>query len=255
MAKTQQMSDLILVVEDDDLARDAIRTLLAGEGFVVDTAADGAEMRARLSVRIPQIVLMDVKLPGEDGFALTRFLRSKYSLGIIILTTKTELIDRVVGLEIGADDYVTKPYQPRELMARIRSLARRLAEPSAKIRRSAGNGGTQAAPREVCIAGGTFDTSQRKLISASGDTVDLTSSEVKALRAFIENTKTPISRESLMKTVFNRDWSPTDRSIDVLVAKLRRKLDDALGAQTAIKAVRGVGYEFCLDVERTGTFK
>ena len=116
----------ILVVEDEPLPREAVRAYLESEGFDVDTAEDGDDMRARLEVAVPAIVLMDIRLPGEDGFELTRYLRENYSLGIIILTTKSELVDRVVGLEIGADDYLTKPYENRELLARIRSLLRRL---------------------------------------------------------------------------------------------------------------------------------
>lgn len=236
-------SDLILVVEDDELAREGLQALLAGEGFTVDTAQDGEEMRKRLEQRVPRIVLMDVRLPEEDGFELTRYLRAHFQLGVIILTTKTELIDRVVGLEIGADDYVTKPYEPRELMARIRSLMRRMGATEGPL----GADGAGASSKKIRLAGGIFDATSRKLIGDKGDNADLTSSEIKALRALAENAQNPMSRAALMKTVFNRDWDPTDRSIDVLITKLRRKMADVLGEKTSIRAIRGVGYELCLD--------
>ena len=241
-------SDSVLVVEDDELARDGLRALLAGEGFAVETACDGHEMRERLKQRIPRVVLMDVRLPGEDGFELTRYLRSQYELGVIILTTKTELIDRVVGLEIGADDYVTKPYEPRELMARIRSLMRRMGVSQGPLgaTRDLSN---QNPPRDsrIQLAGGVFDSTSRKLIGLNGESADLTSSEIKALRTFANDRHGPISRASLMKAVFNRDWDPSDRSVDVLVTKLRRKLSDVIGPKTTIRSVRGVGYELCFD--------
>ncbi len=248
MRQVSSTSDLVLVVEDDDLTRDGLRALLAGEGFTVDVACDGDEMRTRMEERVPRVVLMDVRLPGEDGFELTRYLRAHYEVGVIILTTKTELIDRVVGLEIGADDYVTKPYEPRELMARIRSLMRRMGAsegPLGAAEKSAD--GVSASNRRIELPGGVFDATSRKLIGAEGESADLTSSEIKALRALADNRQSPISRASLMKTIFNRDWDPTDRSVDVLVAKLRKKISDVMGDKTAIRSVRGVGYELSVD--------
>ena len=236
----------ILVVEDEPLAREAVKTYLENEGFGVDTAQDGDEMRTHLETAIPAIVLMDVRLPGEDGFELTRYLRKNYNVGIIILTTKSELVDRVVGLEIGADDYLTKPYENRELLARIRSLLRRLDQVQSKTVNGSGDQ-SQSVPNyrfENCILNGQ----RRCLIGPDGEALDLTSSELRLLMAFVENPFSTLSRSDLMRTVCQRDWNPLDRSIDVLVTKIRRKLDGMTENPALIRSVRGVGYELAVDV-------
>ena len=236
----------ILVVEDEPLIREAVRAFLESEGFVIDTAEDGDTMRASLESAIPDIVLMDIRLPGEDGFELTRYLRKNYDLGIIILTTKSELIDRVVGLEVGADDYITKPYESRELLARIRSLLRRLGM---KQSRFSGNGAIQSRTIPNYRFGNCVLNSERRcLVGPDGETLDLTSSELRLMQAFVENPFSALSRSDLMQTVYQRTWNPLDRSIDVLVTKLRRKLDGMTDNPAMIRSVRGIGYELAADV-------
>ncbi|MEQ8735282.1 MAG: response regulator transcription factor [Rhodospirillaceae bacterium] len=243
--------DGILIVEDDRLAREALQSFLTDEGFNVQTAGNGDEMRSCLNSAIPSVVLMDLRLPGEDGFELTRYLRDSFDLGIIILTTKTELVDRVVGLEIGADDYVTKPYQPRELLARIRSLLRRL-ETNAAIESSATHS-TKFTDVPVGIfqfAGCALDGERRKLNGPNGELVDLTTGEIKLLSVLVQNPYVAMSRADLMQAIYHREWNPLDRSIDVLVTKVRRKLEKLTGDVSLIRSVRGIGYELAVAVEK-----
>ncbi len=243
-------SDRILIVEDDQLARDALQKFLTDEGFSVQAAGNGEEMRSCLSISIPAVVLMDLRLPGEDGFELTRYLRDSFDLGIIILTTKTELVDRVVGLEIGADDYVTKPYQPRELLARIRSLLRRL-ETNAVIELMATSitKSTDVPVGLFQFAGCALDGERRKLNGPNGELVDLTTGEINLLSILVQNPYVAMSRADLMEAIYHREWNPLDRSIDVLVTKVRRKLEKLTGDVSLIRSVRGVGYELAAPVE------
>lgn len=241
----------ILVVEDDVLARETLDTLLTKEGWHVDSAGDGKEMRALLENSIPSIVLMDVHLPGEDGFELTRYLRDHHELGIIMLTAKSDLIDRVVGLEIGADDYVTKPYQPRELLARIKSLFRRLEVNAANDAKTSVDGTSTVPVSQFRFSGCILDGERRKLVGPKGEFLDLTTSELSLLSAFVQNPHAALSRADLMQLVYNREWNATDRSIDVLAAKVRRKLEDLTGDATLIRSVRGIGYELAATVEKT----
>ncbi|MEQ8510074.1 MAG: response regulator transcription factor [Rhodospirillaceae bacterium] len=244
-------SDGILIVEDDQLAREALQSFLTDEGFNVQTAGNGDEMRSCLKSSIPSVVLMDLRLPGEDGFELTRYLRDSFDLGIIILTTKTELVDRVVGLEIGADDYITKPYQPRELLARIRSLLRRLETNAAMESAATSTKKSTDIPVDLFkFAGCTLDGERRKLNGPNGELVDLTSGEIKLLSILVQNPYVAISRANLMQDVYDREWNPLDRSIDVLVTKLRRKLEKLTGNASLIRSVRGVGYELAAAAEK-----
>ncbi|MBT4740667.1 MAG: response regulator transcription factor [Rhodospirillaceae bacterium] len=246
---TPNESSRILVVEDDVLARETLQALLTKEGWHVDTAGDGIEMRALLEENIPSIVLMDVHLPGEDGFELTRFLRDHHELGIIMLTAKSDLIDRVVGLEIGADDYVTKPYQPRELLARIKSLFRRL-EVNAETEAITSANGTSSVPAtQYRFSGCVLDGERRKLVGPNGELLNLTTSELSLLGALVQNPHAALSRVDLMQLVYHREWNSTDRSIDVLAAKVRRKLEGITGDASLVRSVRGVGYELAASVE------
>ena len=239
----------ILVVEDDPFIREALQTYLEREGFAVDVTANGDGMRICLAGAVPTVVIMDLRLPGEDGIELTRYLRENYDLGIIILTTKSELIDRVVGLEVGADDYLTKPYEPRELLARIRSLLRRL---------EANKSGRETAPaqNQPCAQSASIyrfgdcvlNGARRCLIGPDGTSLDLTASELRLLNIFVENPFAILSRSDLMQTVYQRDWNPLDRSIDVLVTRIRRKLGGMTDNPAVIRSVRGVGYELATDV-------
>lgn len=239
----------VLVVEDDDLSRQTLEALLAKEGLVVDSAADGVEMRARLEDHTPTLVLMDLGLPGEDGLELTRYLRERHDPGIIMLTAKSELTDRITGLEVGADDYITKPYEPLELLARVKSLLRRMelnAESDSDPDSSSRDSGVST--DSYHFAGCVLDGENRKLVGACGTQLDLTTSELRLLSTFVQSPYTPISRGDLMQMVYGREWNPSDRSIDVLVAKLRRKLQGLVEDVSFVRSVRNVGYEFAVTV-------
>ncbi len=249
LAQQNNGSNRILVVEDDVVARDTLSALLCKEGWTVDIAGDGVEMKRLLEQNVPAIVLMDVHLPGDDGFELTRYLRDTYELGIIMLTAKSDLVDRVVGLEIGADDYVTKPYQPRELLARIKSLSRRLEVNAANDAQSAINSTPTVSVSQFRFSNCVLDGERRKLVGPNEELLDLTTSELSLLSAFVQNPYSALSRIDLMQLVYHREWNPTDRSIDVLAAKVRRKLESLTGDASLIRSVRGIGYEFAANVE------
>lgn len=242
-------STRVLVVEDDALSRQTLEALLTREGLVVDSAGDGIEMRARLENHTPTLVLMDLGLPGEDGLELTRYLRERHDPGIIMLTAKSELTDRITGLEVGADDYITKPYEPLELLARVKSLLRRMELNAESDAQPASSDRDQGIPTSTFrFAGCVLDGPSRKLIGTSGKTLDLTTSELRLLSMFVQNAYTPISRSDLMQAVYDREWNPTDRSIDVLVTKIRKKLEGLVEDVSFVRSVRNVGYEFAVTV-------
>lgn len=230
----------ILIVEDDRFVQKTLDTYLRGEGFQVSVAGDGEAMRKIVDRTRVDVVIMDLRLPGEDGFQLTRYLRENHSLGIIMLTSKNESVDRVVGLEIGADDYVTKPFDERELLARIRSLIRRLAGHKPQAQAVEG--------KPVRFAGWHFDPTLRTLAGDDGKAVELTSSEFNLLAVLVAAPGKVLSRDHLMSAVYKRDWQPMDRSIDVLVTRLRRKLESG-GRPAMIKTVRGSGYTLSAKIE------
>lgn len=243
----------ILVVEDDPFVQKSVKAYLAKEGYRVSLAKDGEEMR-RLVARDPvDLVIMDLKLPGEDGLQLTRFLKENYSVGIIMLTAKTEIVDRVVGLEIGADDYVIKPWDERELLARIHSVLRRTKSAPAEGPLRAGAGGTAHAV--VRFEGWEFNLDARRLTSATGEAQPLTTGEYNLLAEFVGNPGRVLSRDHLLGAVYSRDWEPFDRSIDVLVTRLRRKIEKDPKQPEMIKTVRGGGYVFAAPVVRAPAAK
>lgn len=233
----------ILVVEDDRFVRELVEIYLSSEGYQVTTVADGIAMRTVMAMSAVDLVIMDLKLPGEDGLTLTRYLRDRHEgLGIVILTTRNDAVDRVLGLDCGADDYVTKPFDQRELLARIRSVLRRLApvrgaaphpEPAAE------NG---APTHAVSFHGYSLDAENSTLISPDGDRVELTSSEARLLEHLARNSGRIMSRDLLMDLVLRRSRDPLDRSIDVLVTRIRHKIERNPRRPSLIKTVRGSGY-------------
>ena len=232
----------ILIVDDDVEIRRLTKTLLQDYGFLVTVAGSGREMAAALNEWHVDLVVLDVLMPGQDGFALCRDLRSRSELPIILLTALREESDRIVGLELGADDYMVKPFNPRELVARIRTILRR-----ARVR-------TIEPPQETrCVygfAGWRLDAGARELQSPDGALVALSAREFSLLLAFLSHPKCPLSRDRLADTVRGQDSSPFDRSIDILVSRLRRKLEGSGKEPTLIKTIRGEGYQFCADVTR-----
>ncbi len=226
----------ILVVEDDPFVRDVLDIYLRGEGYEVTLTADGKDMRRVLADKPVHLVIMDLRLPGEDGFALTRYLREQYPVGIIILSTRHEIMDRVVGLECGADDYLTKPFEERELLARIRSVLRRAgAVPAQTPRREVAHGKLPYQDWTLDLDAGTFS-------SKTAAEVMLTGNEGRLLAHLIRNAGHVQTREDLMASVLQREWDPMDRSIDVLITRLRHKIEADPKRPVMIKTVRGAGY-------------
>jgi two-component system, OmpR family, response regulator len=229
----------VLIVEDDGSVREMLASYLGDQGYAVQQAAGGSDMRTCLAEHVPDVVLLDVRLPGEDGLTLARFLRERYQVGIIMVTGANEVIDRVVGLEIGADDYVTKPFDPRELLARLKSVMRRLQGPA-----------TQAAlraekPVERVPVGRCFlEVASHRLLDVEGQEVPMTSMEYDLLKLFVSHPNRVLSRDQILNVTRNREWEPFDRSIDIRIARLRRKVEFDPDEPRAIRTVRGAGYMF-----------
>ncbi len=227
----------VLVVDDDQATREMLVEALSTHDFRALQAGDGAAMRSELEREAPDIVLLDIRLPGEDGLSLARFLRERYDVGIIMVTGSGDVIDRIVGLEIGADDYVAKPFDPRELMARIKSVLRRIqARPEAPV---ASGGG-----RRVTFGRCTLDLGAHQVFDADGTEVMVTHMEFDLLRVLYEHPGRALSRDQILTLTHNREWEPFDRSIDIRIARLRRKVEIDPDNPRAIRTVRGVGYMF-----------
>jgi two-component system phosphate regulon response regulator OmpR len=230
----------LLVVEDDALQRDLLVSVLAHRGFYVTSAADGAGLRAVLAESEPDLVLLDVGLPDEDGISLARYVREQLrDVGIIIVSGARETPDRVLGLEVGADDYIVKPYEPSELVARIRSILRRV-----RARSAATADGTQ-----VRMGRCVLDLGHRMLLDANGQGSGerLSLGEFDLLRTFAANPNRPLERDWLMEVTSHRERGAEDRSIDLRIARLRRKIEYNPSDPQAIRTVRGVGYMFAPD--------
>ena len=232
----------IVVVDDDPEIRTILEDYLTEEGYRVSTAEGGAEMRRILAQYRADLVILDVQMPGEDGFTIAASLRKTSNVGIVMLTGKGDSVDRVVGLELGADDYVAKPFDLRELLARVRSVLRRVKhgpddEPAGET-------------RPLTFAGWSLDLSARQLISSEGVDVELTTAEFNLLAALATRANRVLSRDQLLDITLGREWSPLDRSIDNLITHLRRKIEVDPKHPTMIKTIRGVGYMFAPQTSR-----
>jgi len=233
----------ILVVDDDQRLCDLLARYLKREGYHVITALNGEQMRHQLAQGIPDLILLDLMLPGEDGLLLAKELRRMHQeLGIIILTGKSETVDKIVGLEVGADDYIAKPFDNRELLARIHSVFRRLEFHHDNPRSSSDE---KSVAR---FAGWRLDLVAHELISPAGETVHLTSYEFKFLSILVQNNNRLMSRDRISDLIAGREWRPDDRSLDVLVGKLRKKLEPDPGNPVVIKTIRGEGYKLTVPV-------
>jgi len=236
----------ILVVDDDQRLCDLLRRYLTSEGFRVSTVMSGDQMRRHIELDMPDLVLLDLMLGDADGLHLAQELRKHPDLGIIIITGRDDTVDRIIGLEVGADDYIAKPFQNRELLARIRSVLRRLrASHSSAHRPNAGN-------ESVHFSGWTLDFAAHDLYAPDGNKVFLTTKEFRLLAILVKNGNRVLSRDRLMEQLSEREWSPIDRSLDVLIGKLRRKIRDVAEADDFIKTVRGEGYLFTARIENRG---
>lgn len=235
----------ILVVEDDGEMRHLIARLLQENGFRVTGARDGREMWETLENAPVDLVLLDVMLPGRSGMDLCREIRTKRgpALPVIMVTARGEEADRVLGLELGADDYVQKPFGRREIVARIRAVLRRAQVLRGQEQPSASHG------RRLGFAGWVLDTASRELIAPTGALVDLSGGEHDLLMAFLEHPQRVLSRDQLMELARNRLADAFDRSVDVQVSRLRRKIEPDEASPAIIKTVRGAGYMFVPRVE------
>jgi len=229
------------LVDDDPEIRSLVREYLEEEGFRVTTAQDGARMRAVLETNPADIVILDVRLPGESGLDLALELRQAGEVPIIMLSEKDDVVDRVTGLEIGADDYISKPFHLRELLARIRSLMRR-SEAKADDCKFGDDVGEDDADSPLCFSGWILNRQRRELFSPEGQPIDLSSGEFNLLVAFAERPNRILSRDLLLDIVYNREANLYDRSIDVQIGRLRRKIEADPKRPALIKTVRGVGY-------------
>ncbi|MCW5658517.1 MAG: response regulator [Burkholderiaceae bacterium] len=234
----------VLIVDDDPSIRAMLREYLQGHGYVVAEAGGGAQMRQRIETELPDVVLLDIRLPGEDGLTLAKFLREHYDVGIIMVTASGDVIDRVVGLEVGADDYLPKPFDPRELLARLKSVLRRIqAKPAADVPVAAA-----ASPSRPRFGRCELDVDSRRLFEAGGAEVAMTAMEFDLLRVFLANPNRVLSRDQLLMHTRNREWEPFDRSIDIRIGRLRRKIEpDPTAEPRCIRTVRNAGYMYVPD--------
>ena len=233
----------ILIVDDDVRLCRALARYLRQEHYEVQTAQSAERMRQLLEAGSPDLVILDLMLPDGDGFSLARELRARYELAIVMLTGRADTVDKVVGLELGADDYVTKPFDPRELLARVRTVLRRVSDA----------GKSTSAGSVARFAGWTFDLAAHELTDPEGKPVSLTAHEHKLLAALVERHHQVLTRTAILDLLTQREWTPYDRSVDVLVAKLRKKLGDHRPQPSLIKTIRSVGYMFTATVDFDGS--
>jgi two-component system, OmpR family, response regulator len=230
----------ILFVEDDRDIRTLLADFLVREGFAVEVAEDGAALDRALARMKPDLVILDLMLPGEDGLSICRRLRARSAVPVIMLTARNDDVDRIVGLELGADDYLGKPFNPRELLARIRAILRRAERPVSAV----------STRRRRSFAGFVVDLDARSIDTKDGTRVPLTSSEFDLLACFVERPRRVLTRDQLLDWTRGRNADPFDRTIDVTVSRLRKKLEGADPAAVAVvTTVRNGGYLFSAEVE------
>lgn len=238
----------ILVVDDERRIRNMLSRYLVSEGFRVSEAQDGRAMRTVLDGNDVDLVLLDLIMPGEDGLSLARQLRQRSEIPVIMLTGKGDLIDRVVGLEAGADDYIAKPFHLREVLARIRTVMRR-AQPRGRAAPAKGSPAEATLGETLIFQGWRFDLLRRELRRADGQQVPLTAGEFDLLHVLARNPNRVLDRDHLMTLVKGRDWAAFDRAIDTQVARLRKKVESDPQNPQLIKTVRGAGYIFATAVK------
>jgi DNA-binding response OmpR family regulator len=227
----------VVVVDDEHDIRDTVQEYLQLHGYRVSAADGGAALRRLAEAGDIDLAVLDINMPGEDGLSLARFLREKGGIGIIMLTAADETVDRIVGLEMGADDYMAKPFDLRELLARTKAVLRRrataeapeaAAEPTTRVRFG------------HCL----LDLDAHRLYDADGNEIAITAMEFDLLKAFAEHPNRVLNRDQLLELAHNRSWEPFDRSIDIRIARLRRKVERDPAKPQVIKTVRGTGYVY-----------
>lgn len=235
----------ILVVDDDPRIRQMLTRYFQQEGYRVGAAANGAAMRAQLDAKPVDVILLDVIMPGEDGLTIAREVRAQSDVGIIMLTARDEVLDRVVGLEVGADDYIAKPFHLREVLARVKSVARRRKRSPERAQRN-----EESAADVIRFDGWLLDAARRRLVSPRGEDVALTSGEFDLLAALAKHPGRVFSRETLMERTRGHGLKAFDRTIDAQIARLRKKIERDPKSPTIVKSVRAVGYVFAAKVDR-----
>ncbi len=238
---TMNSTDHILIVDDDRDIRALLGDYLQKNGYRVTLVADGKRMQEVLESENISIIVLDLMLPGEDGLVLCRNIRAKSQIPVLMLTAKGDDMDRIVGLEMGADDYVAKPFNPRELLSRIKSILRRSKASQEAIKPDEAN--------VVRFSGWHLDMLSRQLTSPQGVAVPLSGSEYRLLRVFIDHANRILNRDQLMDLCRGREMFPFDRSIDVQVSRLRQRLGDDAKEPMLIKTIRGEGYMLAAKVE------
>ncbi|WP_428605224.1 response regulator [Sedimenticola sp.] len=233
-------AERILVVDDEPDVCTLVARCLAPGGYEVDTAYNGSEMQQRIDHRLYDLIVLDLNLQGEDGLLYLRNLRQEMDIPVIILTARGEPVDRVVGLELGADDYLPKPFEPRELLARVRTVLRRIKPTSENV--------TLSNKRQLCFADWMLDINTRKLQSESGYSVELTTAQYDVLIALATHPNRVLTRDQILDYARGRDGTPFDRSIDVHIGHLRQKIERDRRHPEIIKTVHGVGYLFATKV-------
>ncbi len=228
----------LLIVEDEPITRSQLAAHFEREGYAVTVKEDAEGVAALLASKAIDLCLIDINLPGKDGLTLTRELRASSDVGIILVTGKDDQIDRIVGLESGADDYVTKPFDPRELLSRVKNLLWRVRAQEKQKEKGF----------KRSFEGWTLDLNKRELITPDSQIQPLSAGEFHLLLALIENAGQVMTRDQLMNRIRNREWYPDDRYIDVLVGQVRRKFREHAPQTTFISTIHGTGYLFAPDV-------
>lgn len=232
----------ILIVDDDREIRTLLADYLDSNGYSTVTAADGNAMATALEANKIDLIVLDLNMPGDDGLTLCRNLRAKSAMPVIMLTARSEPLDRIIGLEMGADDYLSKPFEPRELLARIRSVLRRAHSPA--------HNGTNDTVQRLKFGDWTLDITARHLISPQGLVVALSGAEFRMLEIFLEHPNRVLNRDQLLNIMHGRDADPFDRSIDIQISRLRQKLGEDARSPQVIKTVRNGGYVLSVNVTR-----
>jgi len=237
-------SPTLLVVDDEPELRGLLAEYFGRHGFEVRVAGDAAQARQLIAAARPDLSVLDVNMPGENGLSLARWLREAHpQVAIVMLTTASETVDRIVGLELGADDYVSKPYELRELLARVRAVLRRLQTPVvAAAARTPAAAADQT--RRVPFGDRVLDLDQRRLLAADGAEIEITAAEFDLLALFARHPNRPLNRDQIMEQAHNRGWDVFDRSIDLRVMRLRRKIERNPDKPEVLKTVRNVGYVY-----------
>jgi DNA-binding response OmpR family regulator len=237
----------ILVVDDEEPIRTLLRDCFELEGYVVSEAGNGIELLACLEQHPVDLITLDLNLDGENGLDLARQTRTTRNIPIVMITGKGDTVDRIVGLELGADDYITKPFHVREVLARVRAVLRRYGGAADN---ADGATSTDRLDEQYAFGEYVLDIPRRELRSSAGGGCELTTGEFDMLVMFIKRPNRVLSRDNIMDLLKGREWSPLDRSIDSLVVRLRRKIEPDPASPTFIKTVRGVGYVFTGEVRK-----